>query len=86
MMHGPINLRFIWSLLRASNEVTRRTRTFDCSATGEELLRFVLDAIVVDMECVEKLGLITVSCVLLFVNLVTRVIVLQRDIQSRGAL
>ena len=64
----------MWSLLRASAEVTRRARTqavgnltqwrlggLECSASGEELLCFVLDAIVVDMECVEKLGLITVQ-------------------------
>ena len=50
-----------------SNEGTRRARTqavgtlhqwrlggLDCSASGEELLCFVLDVIVVDMECVEK--------------------------------
>jgi len=60
--------------LRASNEVTRRARIqavgnflqwrlggLDCAASGEELLYFVIDAIVVDMECVEKLGLITVQ-------------------------
>ena len=60
--------------MRASNEVTRRARTqaagnlrqwglggLDCSASGEELLCFVLVAIVVDMECVKKLGLITVQ-------------------------
>ena len=59
--------------MRASTEVTRRARTqavgnlpqwrlggLHCSASGEELLCFVIDAIVVDMECVEKLGLITV--------------------------
>ena len=64
----------IWNLLRASKEVTRRARTqavgnlpqwrfggLDRSSSGEELLCFVLDAIVVDMECVEKLGLITVQ-------------------------
>ena len=64
----------MWSLLRASTEVTRRARTqavgnlrqwrlggLDCSAPGEKLLCFVLNAIVVDMECVEKLGLITVQ-------------------------
>jgi len=60
--------------LRANTEVTRGARTqavgnlpqwrlggLDCSASGEELLCFVLDAIVVHMECVEKLGLITVQ-------------------------
>ena len=32
----------------------------DCSVSGEELLCFVSDGIVVDIECVEKLGLVTV--------------------------
>ena len=67
-------IQSIWGLLRASNEVTSKARTqavgnlpqwrlggLECSASGEELLCFVLDAIVVDMECGEKLGLITVQ-------------------------
>ena len=58
--------------MRASKEVTSRAElqvvgnlsqwrfgSLDCSASGEELLCFVLDVIVVDMECVEKLRLIT---------------------------
>jgi hypothetical protein len=77
MTAGSDNNSFIqniWSLLRASNEVTRRARTraignlpqrglgsLDCSVSREELVCSVLDAVVVDMECVEKLGLITVQ-------------------------
>ena len=60
--------------MRASNEITRMARTqavgnlpqwrfsgLDCSASGEEPLCFVSDVTVVDMDCVEKLGLITVQ-------------------------